>query len=269
MSSRAGLFQRPKSTHNNEVTSLFDAVDRWTLAGRFNIGRVHERTRVEIYNAVARGRSCSHFQDVIGELTQTDPNREQLNAKSESPTGQLFVQWSDFTNDVSNPDATDYGSLQPLAHTHRWLRDVIAKHCPFVQPSLNHGRIWMSVARPEETNGDELMQLLGRTRDAFMALSDSDDRNKLLNAMVLLTPDIPKKPLRMSPREYLGQYRQDFGEEQSGTDITVGSFVPAEPVSAIADPLRVAPPVFVFRHSVPRNPHRYLAEHHEDGTRPL
>jgi hypothetical protein len=98
---------------------------------------------------------------------------------------------------------------------------------------------------------------------------DSDDRNKLLNAMVLLTPDIPKKPLRMSPREYLGQYRQDFGEEQGANGITVGSFVPAEPVSAIADPLRVAPPVFVFRHSVPRNPHRYLAEHHEDGTRPL
>ena len=251
-------FIRPyTSDRSNEATRMFDEVDRWRLAERFGIDRIHDKTRLQIYEAVAGGRGCAQFQRVMREITgQRD---DEL----------VYVNWDEFTQD--HPEGAPLGSLKPLADTQRWLRDVIAKHCPFVQPSLNHGRIWLTAIPPEQTNGVELMNALRQGRDAFRKLSYPGDRNAMLNALVLAVPEIPKLPRWGSVRNYLGEYRQDFGEMEAGSDVTVGSFIPAEPVSAIADPRREAPPVFVFRHSLtriaPAHPRRESLQ--QDGIRPF
>lgn len=269
MSDKGQLLQRLERVVPLEGTEMFDGVDRWKIAERFNVNKIHGKTRVQIYNAVAGGRPSDEFQTVMRDIAGLHPDVMTRLQKLQ------FVNFDDFASDHSadDPNRKDegFGSLQPLADTQRWLRDVIAKHCPFVGPSMHHGRLWMTVARGEQANGEPLMALLRDARDTFRQLSPEGDRNKLLNAMLVVVPDMPKKPRFMSPREYLGQYRQDFGEE-CGTGITVGSFVPSEPVSAIADPLRVAPATFVLRHTIPKqaaHPHRHLPEHNEEAMRPF
>jgi hypothetical protein len=209
---------------------------------------------LQIYERIAAGRECGAFQKVISEIAEPG----SLNAGA-----FVYLDWDAFTNDAPSDSVIAKSTLRPLASTQRWLRNVIAKHCPFVQPSLNHGRIWLTAIPPDQTRGSALLDALGNARDAFRALSDPRDRNRLLNAFILTLPRIPGLRHTSDIREYLGEYRQDFGESQVGDDITIGSFVPSEPVSAIADPLREAPPAFVLRHRVPK--HHPLAPHSRDS----
>lgn len=226
---------------------LFDAVDRWKIAEKFGIDNVHAKTRLDIYERVAAGRPCSDFQQVLKDIAACEDGLLQNDEF-------VYVDWSAFTEDLTDASGALASSLRPLAETQRWLREIIARHCPFVSPSLNHGRLWLSAIPAHRSRGELLQVALHEARQAFLSIDQASDSAKILNAMVLavpVVPGLPSYPGAMS--QHMKSTVQDFGDEY-GTDVaTIGSFVPAEPTSATADPRRTAPAVFVFRHAVTRS----------------
>ncbi|HRH94272.1 MAG TPA: hypothetical protein PKV72_07120, partial [Candidatus Peribacteria bacterium] len=81
-----------KAPASQETTLMFDALDRWRIAERFGIDRVHDKTRMEIYEAVADGRRCDRFQDVVRDLASV--------AGAVAKDELMVVNWDEFTNDL-------------------------------------------------------------------------------------------------------------------------------------------------------------------------
>ncbi len=244
--------QRPPALAT-EVTTLFDGIDRWKLAAKFGIDRIHDRTRLQVLNAVAAGSPCTEFDRIVSDIAV---------AGGVIPPAFPVINWAEFTSDIPEENRIlGYGMLQPLAETHRWLHETIARHCPFVTPSLRHGRVWMSVVGRQYTIGQRILHILQQAQDAFLRLTPPEDRNRVLNTLLILLPEL-ELPGAMSTLDFLGAHKQDFGEEMS-KEVTLGAFAPSYAYNAYGDQKRSVPPLFVFRQ---RYPHRVARQHDESTT---
>ncbi len=223
-----------------ETTEVFDAVDRWRIAEKYGIDRIHEKSRAEIFHTVAGERRTGDFQNVVREIGALHPSGDT------DPHAFSYINMDEFLSD-QDTEIPDQGILHTFAETHRWLRETISQHCPYVGPSLRNGRIWISAVSRENSSGGALFSALETSRDILKDLSPEDDRLRNLNAFLLLAPEM-RPPRLLNMAAHMSNYVQEFGAECG--DFVLGSFCPSMMRSRVQDTKRAVPPMFVLRRHV-------------------
>lgn len=225
---------------------MIDSIDRWSLASRFGIDDVHSKTRLEL---LRRFEQCGDARAGPGERFSVVAHEIDRMSGTEDPPAHpplYMVNFGDLMQYGEAPGSAEgYGVLAPFAHTHRWLRETVATHCPFLRPSLKKHLVLMTAGPRCSSCGEQLYQLVNRAREALLQLDPREGAERIFKAMVVLLPDLPST---RDTCERLTGFRNECGAECECNDLQLGSFVPSAPGNHLPDPERQTPPLLVLRH---------------------
>jgi hypothetical protein len=238
------------SASQRELSHLIDSVDRWVIAERFGVhDRVHDKTRFELFQRIAEACTtpdatlCDRFQDIarnIDHMASGGSDTEQ----EDSP---YLVNFPELMRYGAKPEnAKGYGSLEPFAHTYRWLEQEVALKCPFVKPSLARETLWMTACPRDRSIGESLHQFMDQAQQLFLSLEPTEGRERIFKALAVLFPTAPSSQTSINR---IGGALDDLGSDLASADLQLGFFCPSWERSSLPDPQKLTPPLFVLRHN--------------------
>lgn len=226
--------------YSQEITELLDSIDRWKIAERYGVDNVHGKTRAQLFRAFEQSGHLKGFQDVARLMTS-------MNGDGGNRFTLPIINFAEFMSDDPEGKIERASALSQFEATTRWLKDAVTHLCPFVTPSLEENRIWMTSADRLQSTGDAAYHFLIDARNALVEMGLPDQgRQNVLNAITVLFPDYPND---RSATEDLGAVLRDIGLPNVA-NIQMVAFAPSDKNSRIVDKTRTTPPVVVFRHGV-------------------